>query len=238
MDSPAMPIVQNPIEQAGYGGPYASAIEDAVHKWEMLTGFMANISNDQLVALARAQATSEFAVGQVMSGMAKDASGNSYVTPTADQQKVLQGFYGAAYGLSNDAYDSRVRSFQEQWQQLTGQDIRQGTADEQGAWNDNLNKNVLSRGADFTASEWAQQLKLDENMNKTYGWLKYGQDYTQFKQSKSTFELSVGHPVSNDVAVAEIGLQKFASQGGSGEAKLATAQNSAPEQQKGQSAVR
>lgn len=93
----------------------------------------------------------------------------------------------AQYGLTKDTYGALATSYGTEYQKLTGQTL--DAAGLQKAFTsvkDPTGNNFLS------ASQYATQLQQDQNVQNTYGWVKYGLDYNQFQQHKASMAQAFG----------------------------------------------
>lgn len=98
------------------------------------------------------------------------------------------------YGVDSDQYHSLATTFGSEYKKLTGQEI---PAD---ALHDAFVKGQTGAGGLLTGSEYAQQLMQDTNLQKTYGWIKFGLDFSQWQQQKLGLRESFGREIQDSEA--------------------------------------
>jgi hypothetical protein len=156
-----------------------------VDLWEQATGFQVPINTTQMLAMVNAGVETQRDLGQYV---AKNMSG-----PFAN---VLATMPWAQYGLDKDTYASMSGVFGTEFKKVTGTDITKEAL--QQAFQNPRDPT----GGLMTASQYAQQLMNDQNIQKTYGWVKYGMDFSQWTQQKLQVRTSFGR----DITDAEAGV--------------------------------
>lgn len=102
----------------------------------------------------------------------------------------------AKFGLNKGEYASTSTIYSTEYKKITGQDI---SADALGKAFANPDEAL---GGLMTGSQYQQQLMQDANIQKTYGWVKYGMDFSQWQQQKLQMRTSMGRDISDSEAGA------------------------------------
>ena len=148
-----------------------NALTELANAWEKNTGYNFVVPDWAMLNMARygfstMQEFGSFVAGQV----APFVTGNGNL---AAQMPWAQ------YGMTKDTYAGLATTYGTEFKKLTGQDIPSDALQSAFA------KVKDPTGAGFlSGSQYAQKLQSDTNMQNTYGWLKYGMDYSQFQQHK------------------------------------------------------
>ena len=189
-------------------------LDDYRNQLEALGGNTLNLPDSALVQVY------QNGTPDTLSMFAQDIASIGALGPYKDAQPWIQ------YGLNFDQYQSQAGTFATEYKKITGQDIS-GEALSQAF---SSLKDVT--GGLLTGSEYAQRLQNDKNIQKTYGWVKYGLDYQQFQQQKLQMRQSFGKDLTDQEATAQ--LQYFhAAQGGNREVTAQQQQSSQSKQQPG-----
>lgn len=191
-------------------------LDDFRNQWEALSGYALSVPDDVLVKVYQSGMPNTLAL------FANHLMGTGWLPQIwKDTQPWLQ------YGINFDQYQSQAGTFATEYKKITGQDIS----------SDDLTKAFGSlkdvTGGLLTASEYGQQLQNDLNIQKTYGWVKYGLDFQQFQQQKLQMRQSFGRDLTDQEASTQL-QYLHAAQGGSHEV---TAQPQQQQQAKPQPGV-
>jgi hypothetical protein len=171
----------------------ANALASQVDLFENSIGYQVPITTAQMLSMANAGVETQHDLGQ-------------YVANNLGAQfsNVLSTMPWAQYGLDKDTYTSMATTFGTEYTKVTGQNI---TAD--------ALKQAFANPRDPTgglldASQYAQQLMNDVNIQNTYGWVKYGMDYATWTQTKLGMQTAMGGPISDSSAATVLQYQKAA----------------------------
>lgn len=210
-----------------------SQLDDLRNQWEALTGFRATVQDWQLVEMANSAAYQsgpaspiQVSIGHTIATLFDFGQYmKAHVNPTGDAygaltigQDVYQNMPWAFYGLKPEEYASQATTFATEYKKVTGQDI---SASALGSAFDSMKD---STGGLLTGSEYAQRLMQDQNIQKTYGWVKYGYDYNQFQQQKIQMRSLFGRDLSDQEATTQL-QYLHAAQGGNHEVTAQTQQS-------------
>ncbi len=84
-------------------------------------------------------------------------------------------------------------------------------------------------GGLLDASQYAQQLMNDAKIQATYGWVKYGLDFTAWTQQKLTLQGTFGHSIKDSEAATILQYTKAATgSSATAQARTATSQAGTP----------
>jgi hypothetical protein len=174
-------------------------ILDLVNQWGVLIGHSVEIPDWMIDEMATSwhyvdghSITTLYDVGRYMwAHVTHDNQPNQDHPFTGDQTAV---FPWAFFGLSSTEYQTRYNTLAETWTGLTGQDFN----------TDIFNQYFTQAKGQLSASEFRSELLHDANMQKTYGWLRYGLDYNQFQQRKDEMRQQFGGELSNEQAVLQL----------------------------------
>jgi hypothetical protein len=174
---PAAPDPFNTDQWKNIPQEYRNMLEDLSHQWEQLTGFRIPISHQAMLDMAQANVMTLSDFGAYMWGKMD-----------ANQQT---GMPWAQYGLNADQFKGAVADYNSTYKELTGQ---------------SATPEILAQALknQYTGAEWRSYLMQDQNMLKTYGWLKFGLSYTQFQQNKTTMQLGLGKMPTDDQALKQL----------------------------------
>ncbi|SRR6266702_2580971 len=185
-------LTGDPKKGAVPPGEY-NVLEALYGEFQALTGFQIDIHDKYLLMMANANVMtlSDFGhwVTDHLSGFAK----------------TMQAMPWAKYGLSKDEYVSSANIFGTTYKEITGQDISPA-AQEQAFRNPRD-----PTGGLLTGSEYKQQLMNDATLQKQYGWIKYGMDFSQWTQQKLQLRSAFGRDINDAEAATILQYQKAAS---------------------------
>lgn len=177
---------------------YRNILEALKLEWEGLTGYRYSPGdNDQMIFMARNGVADlkTFAQKMAVDGDLKNSNPDFYNTVP-----------WAQYGLNQAQYSAQQTTYAEEYKKATGQEP--DTAALTSAFTSFAGSERLLSG-----TEYYQKLTNDANLQKTYGWLKYGMDYQSFQQQKLGMTQAFGRTLSDAEATTQ--LQYFhANQGG------------------------
>ena len=186
-------LTGDPTKGAVPPGEY-NILQSLASQWEALTGFAAAVPDWALLEMANEHLSSLQAFGQHIANdiaMGSFANAPQFTALVATQP-------WAMYGLDRTSYQSLATSFGTEYTKLTGQAIPP----------DQLAKAFQSSqtgaGGLLSGSEYNQQLMNDANIQKTYGWVKYGLDYNAFQQQKLTMKQAFGNTLTDQQAVTQL----------------------------------
>lgn len=183
-------------------------IDNLRNEFEILIGFSQDIPQSTLLAMANAHVMN-------IADFGKYATEHGVKTDS---------FPWAQYGLSKDEYASAAVIFGTEYKKVTGQDISQSAlADAFRNPRDPTGSQIL------TGSQYQQQLMQDAAIQKTYGWVKYGMDYSAWTAQKLQSRTAFGRDI-NDAEAATL-LQYNVSNKGSNMAVTAKQAGGGQQQQ-------
>jgi hypothetical protein len=162
-------------------GGEQNVLKDLRNQFEQLIGFTQDISDAMLLQAANAHMT------QSLSDFSKFATTNGIKTDN---------YPWAQYGLSKDEYASTAGIFATEYKKVTGQDISQS------ALQDAFKNPRDATGNLLTGSQYQQQLMQDANIQLTYGWVKFGMDYSAWTAQKLQSRTSFGRDIQDTEASA------------------------------------
>lgn len=157
-----------------------NALAGQVDLWEQSTGYQVPITSNDMLMMANAGLETQHDLGQWFANGA-NVGDNRFAA-------VIQTMPWAQYGLDKDTYTSMATTFGTEYTKVTGQNI---TAD---ALKQAFQNPRDPTGGLLDASQYAQQLMNDVNIQNTYGWVKYGLDYAAWTQQKLQLQTSFGGP--------------------------------------------
>jgi hypothetical protein len=199
----------DPAKGAVPPGEY-NVLEALMGEWEALVGYRVEPTTAELLAMANAGVETLRDFGQFMSTQANAAT-------------VSQTMPWATYGLTKDEYEAAVTTYSTEYKKITGQDI---SAEALAAAFQNPRDPT---GGLLSASQYAQQLMNDANIQKLFGWVKYGLDYSQWTQQKLQLRTAFGHDIQDAQAATILQYTRPAS----GSNMTAVAHPSSQQQQQG-----
>jgi hypothetical protein len=176
-------LTGDPAKGAVPPGEY-NVLESLMGEWESLVGYSVEPTTAQLLAMANAGIETLRDFGQFMAGQpnAKIAS---------------QAMPWANYGLTKDEYQSAASTFGTEYKKITGQDISPEALQEA------FRNPRDPTGGLLNVSQYAQQLMNDAAIQKQFGWVKYGLDFSAWTQQKLSLRGTFGRDI-NDAEAANI----------------------------------
>lgn len=182
-------------------------LDDWRNQYEGLAAHALTVTDDQLTQLYQQglpNSLSQFA---------------SRITPlVASQYSWVSQDPWLQFGMTVDQYQSQATTFATEYKKVTGQEISaEALHDAFGSLKD-------MTGGLLTGGEYAQRLMNDQNIQKTYGWVKYGYDYNQFQQQKLQMRSLFGRDLSDQEATTQL-QYLHAAQGGNHEVTAQTQQS-------------
>ncbi len=181
----------DPTKGAVPAGEY-NVLESLMGEWESLVGFSIEPSDAQLLAMANGGIQTLRDFGQFMS------------TQT-NGQAASKTMPWAKYGLTKDEYSSAANTYGTEYKKITGQDISPDAL--QQAFQNPRDPT----GGLLNTSQYAQQLMNDAAIQKQYGWVKYGYDYSAWTQQKLSMRSSYGRDINDAEAATILQYNKQAS---------------------------
>lgn len=211
-------LTGDPKKGAVPPGEY-NVLESLMATYEALVGYTVEPTTKELLAMANAHVLSQEDFGRFMSTQANGKKAGATMP-------------WATVGLTKDSYVAQASSYGSVYKAVTGQDI--SAAALQQAF---LNSKDPTGGL-LTEAQYKQQLMNNANIQKAYGWVKYGLDFTAWTQQKLTLQGTFGHTIKDSEAATILQYTKAAT------GSTATAQAQRPQTQTasgvgvGQSATR
>lgn len=154
---------------------------DLRNQFEYLIGYTKDIPNSVLLAMANA----------------KVYTLRDFTSYAGDHNLIdFKSFPWARYGLDKDEYTSASSIFASQYKEVTGQDIPQAALSEA------FKNQRDASGRSLTGAQYRNQLMQDANIQKTYGWVKYGLDYSAWQAQKLSLRTGLGRDVQDSEAAA------------------------------------
>ena len=170
-----------------------NVLENNMAAWENLVGYSVEPSAAQLLQLAN-------------QGALTLADFGKYMATQPNAAAAVANMPWANYGLTKDEYAATAAIFGTTFKQVTGQDIAPAAlAKAFSNPNDPTGTNLL------TGSQYQQQLMNDTAIQNTYGWVKYGLNYSQWQQQKLSFQGSFGRTLNDAEAATVLQYTKAAS---------------------------
>lgn len=195
----------------------ATVLSDFRNQLELLTGNTLSISDDALVKVYQQQTPGT---------LAQFANTLNAVGGIPADYKQAQPWI--LYGLSFDQYQQQATTFATEYKKITGQDIPPSELQRAFTGMRGTSGAEYGTGALLTGSEYAQQLQNDSNIQKTFGWVKYGYDYQQFQQQKLQMRQSFGQDLTDQQATVQ--LQYLHAAGGANMSAVARPSSSGQQQ--------
>jgi len=128
-----------------------------------------------------------------------------YMATQSNGQAVSERIPWARYGLTKDEYASAANTYGTEYKKITGQDISPDAL--QQAFQNPRDPT----GGLLNTSQYAQQLMNDANIQKQFGWVKYGLDYSAWTQQKLSMRTAYGRDINDAEAATILQYQKSAS---------------------------
>lgn len=198
-------------QAAAWGVPVGrvNQINQWADQWEQLTGYTVTLSQGQLQNMAQNTA------GTV--GSLSDMANYIWVRQSWIPQNVRDTMPWAGLGIDRDQYQARLSSLSSVYQRLTGKapdlsnmggSVVGGGADfGKGGVNGGMSSSDMlfrALAGDVSAGDLEQQLTQDSQMQKTYGWLKFGLNYDQFQRQKADYRTSFGADLTDEQAINQL----------------------------------
>jgi hypothetical protein len=161
-------------------------------EWESLVGYSVEPSTAQLLAMANGGIQTLRDFGQFMS-TAPNGQAASLKMPWAK------------YGLTKDEYSSAANTFGTEYKKITGQDIPPDAL--QAAFQNPRDPT----GGLLNTSQYAQQLMNDAAIQKQFGWVKYGLDFSAWTQQKLSMRTAFGRDIRDSEAATILQYNRAAS---------------------------
>ncbi len=171
-------------------------LEDLESQWFNLSGGAIPISSQALVQMAYAGVTTLSEFGQFMSNVILKQPDMSTYAP------IMQIHPGLSYGIDDDQFQQRRQEYSDTYYEQTGQ------LPDQAA----LNQAFLKPG--LSSAQYGKELQADQNMQKTYAWLKFGLSHTDFMHEKEMMRNVFGSHMSDEEALQHYRQQHEQSAGG------------------------
>lgn len=170
-------------------------LQNWADEFEAETGSQFHITAAELLSMANLGIVSQVDFGQWMFSNAPKSA-----------QAIFQKMPWAEFGLTKDSYEQLATTYSTTYEKITGQTI--SAAALAAAFQ---TPNLLASGM-FSGAQYEQQLMHDANIQKQFGWVKYGLDFSQWQQQKLQLHTAFGRDI-NDAEAATILQYTHASQG-------------------------
>lgn len=172
-------LTGDPAHGAVPAGEY-NVLEALMGEWEALTGYTIEPSDAMLLEMANGGIQTLGDFGGYMKGHVDTSH-----------------FPWANNGLTKDEYVSAATIYGTTYKEITGSEIPPEALEK-------AFQNPRDRtGGYLTASQYKNQLMNDAAIQKSYGWVKYGLDYSAWTQSKLQMHQAFGRDI-NDAEAATI----------------------------------
>jgi hypothetical protein len=148
------------------------------------TGFQFKVSDKQLLAMANGNVLTQQDFGHWLTTQTRAFPG-------------LKSMPWAKYGLTKDSYQQLSTTYSTEYKKVTGQSIPAAALTKAF-----LTSNLTGGGL-LSGSQYSQQLMNDTAMQKQYGWIKYGLDFSAWTQQKLAMRGAMGRNI-NDAEAANI----------------------------------
>ena len=201
-------LTGDPAKGAVPPGEY-NVLESLMGEWESLVGYSIEPSTAQLLAMANAGIQTLRDFGQYMASQANAAT-------------VSKSMPWANYGLTKDEYQSASSTFGTEYKTITGQDFSPE------ALHQAFQNPRDPTGGLLNQAQYAQQLMNDANIQKQYGWVKYGLDYSAWTQQKLSMRSAFGRDITDAEASTILQYNKSASGSNMGAVARTSGQQTAP----------
>lgn len=162
---------------------YQNEIQSMVDLVEQNMGYAYPVGEKELLSMARTGVLNEADVGQWL---------------VRHHSDIQQKYPWINYGLDKDTYQSYATTFSTEYKKITGQDI---PADQMSAAFNSVKDRT---GGILSGSEYAQQLQNDANIQKQFGWVRYGLDFNQFQQQKLQMRQAFGKDLTDQEGVVQL----------------------------------
>jgi hypothetical protein len=183
-------LTGDPAQGAVPPGEY-NMLETLMGEWEALTGYQFAPSDQSLLMMANMGAQTLADFGRIMAG-----------DPGA--AKIYETMPWAKYGLSKDEYASASAIYSTTYKSLTGTDISPD------ALTQAFQNPRDPTGGLLSGSQYKQQLMNDAAIQKQYGWVKYGLDFSAWTQQKLSMRGAMGRDINDAEAATLLQYNKAA----------------------------
>lgn len=170
-------------------GGEQNLLSDLRNQFESLIGYTQSISTKMLLAMANSKVLTLRDFGSFA-----DAHAVKYGVK-------LDSYPWAKYGLEKDQYNSISSVFSVEYQKVTGTSISPSALQQA------FRNPQAPGGGLLTGSQYQQQLMQDANIQKTFGWVKYGMDYSQWQQQKLSMRTELGRDIKDSEAATLLQYQ-------------------------------
>lgn len=180
----------DPAQGAVPPGEY-NVLESLIAEFEAITGYQAPLGNAELLELANANVMTLADLGKFVErqwGQSWQAGGFNEVFATMPWAK---------YGLTKDEYISASSIYGTEYKKVTGSDI---SPEALAAAFSNPRDPT---GGLLSGTQYQQQLMNDAAIQKHFGWVKYGLDFSSWTQTKLSMRGAIGRDI-NDAEAATI----------------------------------
>jgi hypothetical protein len=184
-------LTGDPSQGAIPPGEY-NVLESLMGEWESLVGYSVEPTTAQLLAMANGGVQTLRDFGQ-------------YMAVQPGSQAVSQKMPWAKYGLTKDEYASASATFGTEYKKITGQDISPDAL--QLAFQNPR----YPTGGLLNVSQYAQQLMNDASIQKQFGWVKYGMDFSAWTQQKLSIRGTFGRDINDSEAATILQYHKSTS---------------------------
>lgn len=176
-------------------------------QFEQDTGFFYEFNNNDLYNLAVWGALTQQDVGRYVEYSLNDPKNTR---PNKDKLlALLKDMPWASLGLTKDQYRQLSLTYGTEYKRITGQDITPEALAKAFA-----SANLLglgTTGGQLSASQFAEQLMNDAAIQKQFGWVKYGLDFSQWTQQKLSMRTAFGRDINDAEASTVLQFNKSAS---------------------------
>jgi hypothetical protein len=146
-------------------------------QFQKLVGYNVPVSHEDLLAMSQSRVGSLFDFGQYMW--------------TRMSPELRQNMPWAAYGMDRDSFHAGMLDYGGTYFALTGE---------------TATPEVLAQAFKerYSGGEWRQHLTRDANMQKTYGWLRFGMEHQEFVRYKREQRQAFGSELTDEQAVKQL----------------------------------
>ena len=171
-------------------------VKTLLDQWEALVGYSIAVNDTTIIELANAGVLTMADIGQYASKTWGAIPG---------MQNIITNMPWAVYGLGKDEYQSLSTTYGTEYKKVTGQDISATSL--AAAFGQHNPTGALAL---MSGSQYAQQLMNDATIQKQYGWVKYGMDYTAWTQQKLQVRGAFGRDIQDAEAATLLQYNKSA----------------------------
>ena len=169
-----------------------NVLESLMGEWESLVGYSVEPSVAELLAMANAGVQTLRDFGQ-------------YMATQPSTSTVSKAMPWANYGLTKDEYASASSIYGTEYKKVTGQDISPDALAQA------FQNPRDPTGGLLSGSQYQQQLMNDANVQKQFGWVKYGLDFSAWTQQKLSMRTAFGRDINDAEASTILQYNKAAS---------------------------